>query len=76
MLPSIAPELNYEALDVQDGQMAMQAYAEAIALNTSKGRIAEIKKQLEAYCKLDTLGLLHIWAYFIGRTVLMSEADV
>ena len=76
VLPSIAPLLNYEALDVQDGQTAMQAYAEAITPGTSKGRISEIKKQLEAYCKLDTFGLLHIWAHFIGRTILMSESDV
>lgn len=63
VLPCIAPELNYESLNVQDGQMAMQAYAEAIAPETSKHRKAELEKQLFEYCKQDTLGLLHIWAY-------------
>ena len=76
VLPCIAPELNYESLTVQDGQMAMQAYAEAIAPETSKHRKAELEEQLLAYCEQDTLGLLHIWAYFVGLTVLTSKRHV
>ena len=76
VLPCIAPELNYESLTVQDGQMAMLTYLEAIAPETSKYRKAELEKQLFEYCKQDTLGLLHIWAYFVGRTVLTGECNV
>ncbi len=63
VLPSIAPELNYESLSVQNGQMAMQVYVEAIAPETTKSRKTEIEQQLLEYCRQDTLGLLHIWSY-------------
>ncbi|MGK2740333.1 DUF2779 domain-containing protein [Tepidicaulis sp. LMO-SS28] len=68
VLPAIAPDLGYEALDgVQDGNMAMTAYREAIHEETVPGRKAEIEKQLLAYCKLDTLALVRLWQFFGGR---------
>ena len=39
VLPTIAPELNYQGLaEVQDGTMAQSAYLEAISSNTETGR--------------------------------------
>lgn len=67
MLPAIAPELSYDALDgVQDGGMAMDAYLEAISLETLPTRKDAIFKQLQKYCRLDTLAMVTVWRFFSG----------
>lgn len=67
VLPSLFPQLNYENLDgVSSGEMAMEAYREAIASETSPERKAEIKKQLLAYCERDTEAMVRLWSAFTG----------
>ncbi len=69
LLPNIAPHLDYAALPgVQDGSLAMQAYLEAIDPSTSAARKEEIRRQLTAYCALDTLAMVEIWKYFAGKS--------
>ncbi len=69
VLPAIAPELRYDALDgVQDGGMAMSAFQEAIHADTAPARKMQIRRQLEEYCRLDTLALVRLWQVFTGRT--------
>jgi hypothetical protein len=71
VLPAVVPELRYDALDgVQDGGMAMDAFLEAIHPDTLIERKEEIKKQLLAYCKLDTYAMVRLWQVFAGRTDL------
>lgn len=71
VLPAIAPELSYGDLDgVQDGGMAMDAFLEAIAKDTSVSRKAEIEKQLLDYCSLDTYAMVKLWQFFSGRNDL------
>lgn len=71
VLPSIVPELRYDALDgVQDGGTAMDAFLEGIHPNTSADRKAQIEQQLLDYCKLDTYALVRLWQVFAGRTDL------
>jgi hypothetical protein len=68
VLPAAVPELSYEALaGVQDGEMAMIAYCEAIRSDTAAARKCEIEQQLLAYCRLDTFGLVRLWQFFNGR---------
>lgn len=68
VLPTIAPDLDYVELDgVQDGNMAMKAYQEAIDPATTEARREEIRRQLLAYCKLDTEALVRLWKYFSGQ---------
>lgn len=68
VLPAVVPDLNYAALaGVQDGGMAMEAYLEAIAAETSQARRIEIEAQLQAYCHLDTYAMVRIWQVFAGR---------
>jgi hypothetical protein len=68
VLPAIAPDLSYEALDgVQDGRMAMEAYLKAVHQQTSQTRKDEIREQLLAYCCLDTFAMVRLWEYFVGR---------
>lgn len=70
VLPAVAPDLRYEALEgVQNGGMAMDAFQEAISLDTSKDRKAEIEQQLLKYCGLDTFAMVRLWQFFSGATV-------
>ncbi len=67
VLPAIAPELRYDQLaGVQDGDMAMQAYLEAVDPVTTGARKQEIQAQLVSYCALDTLAMVKIWSKFAG----------
>ncbi len=71
LLPTIAPDLRYDALDgVQDGGMAMAAYLEAIHPDTPPSRKAEIERQLLDYCGLDTYAMVRVWQLFSGRADL------
>lgn len=71
VLPAVVPELRYDALDgVQDGGMAMDAFLEAIHPDTLIERKEQIRKQLLAYCKLDTYAMVRLWQVFAGRTDL------
>lgn len=70
VLPALCPDLNYGNLDgVQDGGMAMHAFLEAIAPQTSVQRKAEIERQLLAYCALDTFAMVRIWSAFSGNSL-------
>jgi hypothetical protein len=67
VLPAVAPDIRYEALEgVQNGGMAMEAFQEAISITTSPERKSRIKKELLAYCGLDTLAMVRLWRYFTG----------
>ncbi len=67
LLPAIAPDLGYGQLNgVQNGEMAMTAFREAIDTACLPERKAEIEEQLRAYCGLDTLAMVRIWAFFRG----------
>jgi predicted RecB family nuclease len=67
VLPTLCPELSYGSLDgVQDGSMAVSAYQEAIAPETTNERKAQIQSQLREYCKLDTFAMVRIWEMFRG----------
>jgi len=70
VLPALCPDLSYGDLDgVQDGGLAMGAYLEALAPQTSVERKAEIEHQLLAYCALDTFAMVRIWSAFTGKAL-------
>lgn len=67
ILPAACPDLSYDHLSgVADGGMALEAFKEAIAPETTPERKAEIERELLAYCHLDTLGLVRLWEVFGG----------
>jgi hypothetical protein len=71
VLPALCPDpnLHYDKLDgVQDGSMAMSAFVEAIASETTSARQAEIERQLLDYCKLDTYAMVRLWSAFTGQS--------
>lgn len=70
VLPSLYPDLQYADLDgVQDGGMAMNAFLEALAPQTSKARKSEIEQELLAYCALDTYAMVRLWSAFSGSAL-------
>ena len=70
VLPALCQDLRYGDLDgVQDGGMAMDAFLEALAPQTSKARKTEIEQQLLAYCALDTYAMVRLWSKFSGSAL-------
>ena len=64
VLPALCPndrELDYKALDISNGGDAsntLKAFAEE---TVPKDEIQDLRKDLLAYCKLDTLAMVKIW---------------
>jgi len=62
--------LRYDDLEgVKDGDMAMEAFLEALSPNTSPSRKSEIERQLLAYCALDTYAMVRLWSVFSGQAL-------
>ncbi|UPT76673.1 DUF2779 domain-containing protein [Sulfurovum sp. XGS-02] len=63
VLPAMFPnddELNYKKLNIQNGGMAMDTFAN-LHLLKDKTKTDQIKTDLLAYCHLDTLAMVRIW---------------
>jgi len=59
VLPAMVPDVSYDHLDVQNGGMAMDAYA-LMNQTDDPAEIERIRKSLLEYCKLDTLAMIKI----------------
>ena len=69
VLPTIAPDLDYEQLgEIRDGLRAQQAYLEALGLigEESGIRREELRTGLIAYCAQDTLALVRLLGFLRG----------
>ena len=64
VLPTIAPELDYENLAIGDGGMAMEAFAEILHPQTIAARSNELRQGLLTYCKRDTFAMVRIVEHF------------
>ncbi len=74
IVSALFPDLDYAALiGVKDGQMAMDAYLEAIEPGIEPTRLADIRSELELYCANDTLALMRLHAYFLGGAVKNAQ---
>jgi len=60
VLPTIAPELDYANLEVGDGQMAQDAYREAINPSTVTARKEHLREAMLQYCQQDTYAMVKI----------------
>lgn len=59
VLPALAPELSYDALEVSNGEMASSTWLRMIHTDDGKERDA-FRRQLLEYCRLDTLAMVRI----------------
>lgn len=60
VLPVLVPDLTYNASEVHDGTGALEAWKSLITSGDSDEK-NEIRRQLLAYCKLDTLAMVEIY---------------
>ncbi len=67
VLPTIAPELAYDGLEVKDGGMAMEVWHEAADPATSPVRVQAIRVALEAYCERDTWAMVVVLRRLAGE---------
>ena len=59
VLPALVPELSYKDLNIQEGGTASSTYAN-LHLVESQAQIEQIRKDLLAYCELDTYAMVKI----------------
>jgi hypothetical protein len=62
-LKAVLPALTgagYESLDIADGETASREYLRVTFGGVEAGERARIRKQLEDYCGLDTMGMIRI----------------
>ncbi len=66
VLPTIAPELTYDDLEIGDGSAAMGAWREIYHPDTADSRRAKLYADLAEYCALDTQALVRLAAFLGG----------
>jgi hypothetical protein len=66
VLPTIAPDLAYDNLEVANGGMAQEAFAEIMQPETTPERRQQLHNALLLYCERDTLAMVRIAHYFEG----------
>ena len=64
VLPTIAPDLAYDNLEVANGGMAQEAFTEIMHSTTSKERSQQLRNALLLYCERDTLAMVRVAHYF------------
>jgi len=67
VLPTIAPDLKYDELEVGNGGEAQNAYSEIVHPDTLDVRKHELTVGLRDYCTLDTLAMVKLAWFFEGR---------
>jgi len=68
VLPTIAPELAYDEMDVADGIMAQKAFKELMENVLSDQEIEDKRQALLRYCQQDTYAMVKIVHYFQSKT--------
>jgi hypothetical protein len=68
VLPTIAPDLAYDDLEVADGGMAQEAFAEIMLADTPDDRVEQLRKGLLLYCERDTWAMVRVAHHFQGIT--------
>lgn len=63
ILPVLAPDLSYKALDIQEGATASDTWNKIALRNLDDEEIKEKIESLLTYCKLDTYAMYAIWRY-------------
>ncbi len=59
VLPALVPELSYDNLNISEGGTASNTFAAMVSGNF-EGNIEQTRKDLLAYCKLDTFAMVKI----------------
>ncbi len=60
VLPALVPELSYKSLEIADGETAITRFARMARGEISGEQVPVTRRQLLAYCKLDTLAMVKL----------------
>jgi len=63
VLPVLAPDLSYKALDIKEGATASNTWNQIVSGELIKEETLEKTQHLLTYCELDTLAMYRIWKY-------------
>mgnify|MGYP003345805784 CR=1 FL=1 len=63
VLPVLVPELSYKELGIQEGGSAQRSWMDAVLYGTRASEKDQVLKDLEEYCKLDTLAMVEIFRF-------------
>lgn len=55
------PNLTYDTLEVQDGTIALDTWGRMVLVAYFEENKEEVRKNLLAYCELDTLSMVEIY---------------
>jgi hypothetical protein len=66
VLPTIAPDLTYDNLEVAHGGAAQEAFGEILHPDTTPERRRQLREALLQYCERDTLAMVRIAHHFEG----------
>lgn len=69
ILPVLAPDLSYKALDIQEGATASNTWDLIVRGGYSKAEALAKIEQLKVYCQLDTFAMYRIWKYLIDLKI-------
>jgi Domain of unknown function(DUF2779) len=61
VLPTLAAELRYDTLGIQEGGQAADAWWKMVSSDTSPKEKEQIARDLKVYCGLDTYAMYTIW---------------
>jgi hypothetical protein len=67
VLPAVVPEMEYDGMAIQEGQMASLQYLRMIDRETPPEEKEKIKKDLLTYCAQDTMAMVRISEELLGR---------
>jgi hypothetical protein len=67
VLPAVVPEMTYDNMEIQEGQMASLQYLRMIDPGTPEGERERIKKDLLEYCAQDTWAMVRIREELLKR---------
>jgi hypothetical protein len=67
VLPTLAPELSYDQLGIQEGGAAVDAWWKMVSPSTTPTEKAKLESDLKTYCGLDTFAMYAIWKHLYGQ---------
>lgn len=65
-MPVVCPVLTYDGLAIADGGAAIVAFAEMARGETAEDLIDGVRRDLLAYCEVDTLAMVRLHEFLIG----------
>jgi hypothetical protein len=72
VLPALVPSLSYKGLAIKEGATASDTWNDIVTGELEPAEAAEARKNLLAYCGLDSLAMVEIWRALLA-TVAARE---